>query len=175
MKQSPIDIKSADETYDSDLGAFSLKNYDEKLNMSFTATNTGHSLKVGFTEKVYNVSGGGLKDIYTTVQFHLHWGSDNSKGSEHKMNGKSYAAEVSGSSSSFHFLSVNCSLFFFLACYAVCLALRIIFVTQTSPFSLSYNLTKFFHFPLKKNFKLQATQRSFPGRPFFPACPGVKA
>ena len=41
------------------------------------------------------MSGGGLKDVYTTVQFHFHWGADNSVGSEHTVNGKQYAAEVS--------------------------------------------------------------------------------
>ena len=47
-----------------------------------------------FPAKVYNVSGGGLTAVYTTVQFHFHWGPDNSIGSEHTVNGKEYAAEV---------------------------------------------------------------------------------
>jgi len=33
-------------------------------------------------------------DTYTLLQFHFHWGSDNSKGSEHFLNGKQYSAEV---------------------------------------------------------------------------------
>ena len=41
------------------------------------------------------MSGGGLTGVYTTVQFHFHWGSNNGKGSEHTMNGKKYAGEVS--------------------------------------------------------------------------------
>ena len=43
---------------------------------------------------IYNVSGGGLLGVYTTVQFHLHWGSNNNKGSEHTMGGLMYPAEV---------------------------------------------------------------------------------
>ena len=43
---------------------------------------------------IYNVSGGGLPGVYTTVQFHLHWGSNNNKGSEHTMDGLMYPAEV---------------------------------------------------------------------------------
>ena len=43
---------------------------------------------------IYNVSGGGLPGVYTTVQLHLHWGSNNSRGSEHTMDGMMYPAEV---------------------------------------------------------------------------------
>ena len=43
---------------------------------------------------IYNVSGGSLPGVYTTVQFHLHWGSNNNKGSEHTMDRLMYPAEV---------------------------------------------------------------------------------
>lgn len=99
-KQSPIDIKSANATIDKGLGTFTLKNYDKKLNKTFSASNNGHALEMVFPERVYNVSGGGLTDVYTTVQFHFHWGADNSVGSEHTVNGKQYAAEL-------HFVSYN--------------------------------------------------------------------
>ena len=62
--------------------------------MTFTGSNNGHALEMTFPAKVYNVSGGGLTGVYTTVQFHFHWGPDNSVGSEHTVNGKEYAAEV---------------------------------------------------------------------------------
>jgi len=35
-----------------------------------------------------------LKDEYELWQFHAHWGSDNSQGSEHTLNGQSFPAEV---------------------------------------------------------------------------------
>ena len=57
--------------------------------------NNGHTLVVSFPDKVYSVSGGGLTGEFNTVQFHLHWGSTNMKGSEHFLDGKQYAAEVS--------------------------------------------------------------------------------
>ena len=41
------------------------------------------------------MSGGGLNGVYTTVQFHFHWGANNNVGSEHTVDGKEYAAEVS--------------------------------------------------------------------------------
>lgn len=92
-KQSPIDIKGA--TYDSNLGEFTLINYNKiSVTDDFKAENDGHGFKVSFPEKKYNVSGGDLSGTYTTVQFHIHWGADNSKGSEHTVNGKQYAAEV---------------------------------------------------------------------------------
>ena len=47
-----------------------------------------------FPAGVYNVSGGGLKDVYTTVQFHFHYGPNNTVGSEHIVDGEHYAAEV---------------------------------------------------------------------------------
>ncbi|XP_068679271.1 uncharacterized protein [Montipora foliosa] len=97
-KQSPIDITGA--TQNDSLGDFTLTNYDMKIKDNFTAKNTGGALKVSFPEKFYNVSKGGLTGTYTTVQLHLHWGDDNSKGSEHTVDGKKYAAEL-------HFVSYN--------------------------------------------------------------------
>ena len=93
------------------MGAFTLTNYNKTLNKTFTATNNGHALEMAFPERVYNVSGGGLTDTYTTVQFHFHWGANNTVGSEHTVNGKEYAAEVSEDRSS-------------LACYAIVMILK---------------------------------------------------
>jgi len=76
------------------LGTFTLKNYNKILDVTFTGSNNGHALEMTFPARVYNVSGGGLTGVYTTVQFHFHWGPDNSVGSEHTVNGKEYAAEV---------------------------------------------------------------------------------
>lgn len=82
------------------MGAFTLTNYNKTLNKTFTATNNGHALEMTFPGRVYNVSGGGLTGTYTTVQFHFHWGANNTVGSEHTVNGKQYAAEVSENRSS---------------------------------------------------------------------------
>lgn len=100
-KQSPIDISTTAAMYDSSLGDFTLVNYaNTPAGVNFTALNNGHSLKVSFDSKMYNVSGGGLPGIYTTVQFHLHWGSNNNQGSEHTLDGKKFSAEL-------HFVSMN--------------------------------------------------------------------
>ena len=94
-RQSPIDIKSSETTLDKGLGAFTLKNYDRRLNKTFIGSNNGHSLGMSFPAGVYNVSGGGLNDVYTTVQFHFHFGPNNTVGSEHIVDAEHYAAEVS--------------------------------------------------------------------------------
>ena len=50
---------------------------------------------MAFPDRVYNVSGGGLNGVYTTVQFHFHYGPNDTVGSEHIVDGEHYAAEVS--------------------------------------------------------------------------------
>ncbi|XP_068679291.1 carbonic anhydrase 2-like [Montipora foliosa] len=99
-RQSPIDIETAKVFVDKELGTFTLKNYNKTLNKTFTASNNGHALEMSFPPRVYNVSGGGLNGVYTTVQFHFHWGANNTVGSEHTVDGKEYAAEL-------HFVSYN--------------------------------------------------------------------
>ncbi|CAH3111112.1 unnamed protein product, partial [Porites lobata] len=100
-QQSPIDISTTAATYDSSLGNFTLVNYaNAPAGVNFTAKNSGKSLKVSMDSHICNVSGGGLPGVYTTVQFHLHWGSNNNKGSEHTMDGLMYPAEI-------HFVSMN--------------------------------------------------------------------
>ncbi|XP_068678400.1 carbonic anhydrase 2-like [Montipora foliosa] len=99
-RQSPIDIETAKVFVDKELGTFTLKNYNKTLNKTFTASNNGHALEMSFPHRVYNVSGGGLNGVYTTVQFHFHWGANNMVGSEHTVDGKEYAAEL-------HFVSYN--------------------------------------------------------------------
>lgn len=74
---------------------FKLTNYNMKPTDDYTLINNGHSLQVGFAGNFFNVSGGGLVGTYTTVQWHLHWGENNNKGSEHTMDKKAYPAEVS--------------------------------------------------------------------------------
>jgi len=94
-RQSPIDIKSSETTLDKGLGAFNLTNYDKELNRTFTGSNNGFAFGMSFPAGVYNVSGGGLSDVYTTVQFHFHYGPNDTVGSEHIVDGEHYAAEVS--------------------------------------------------------------------------------
>ncbi|XP_067033363.1 carbonic anhydrase-like [Acropora muricata] len=99
-KQSPIDILTKTTEYDSSLGSFTLTNYTYASPQNFTSFNNKHTLKVSLPPDYYKVSGGNLPGTFTTVQFHLHWGSNNTQGAEHGMNGMFYPAEI-------HFVSFN--------------------------------------------------------------------
>lgn len=44
---------------------------------------------------ITEIRGGPLEGTWRLEQFHLHWGSSNDRGSEHTIDGKTYAAEVS--------------------------------------------------------------------------------
>ena len=81
--------------YDSSLGSFTLTNYDSASPQKFMSTNNKHTLKVSLPSDYYKVSGGNLPGTFTTVQFHLHWGSKNTQGAEHGVDGMFYPAEVS--------------------------------------------------------------------------------
>ncbi|XP_060586826.1 carbonic anhydrase 13-like isoform X2 [Ruditapes philippinarum] len=90
--QSPIDIHTGETIYDSDLATKPLTiNYSEED--SFTACNTGSSFKVNIS-KTSELKDGPLTDVFRLEQFHLHWGSNDDHGSEHMIDGQSYAAEL---------------------------------------------------------------------------------
>jgi len=95
QKQSPIDIMTKTTEYDTSLGSFTLLNYETTPSQTFTSFNNKHTLQVSLPSDYYKVSGGNLPGTFTTVQFHLHWGSNNKKGAEHGVNGMFYPAEVS--------------------------------------------------------------------------------
>jgi len=73
--------------------------------------NTGHSptLYIDKSKGTAEVTGGPLGDtIYTLNQIHVHFGCENSRGSEHTLNGKRFAGQVTTQIAPFVFL------FFFL-------------------------------------------------------------
>ncbi|XP_052815147.1 carbonic anhydrase-like isoform X2 [Mya arenaria] len=98
--QSPVNICCNDVIYDSALNMTSLKTtYD--VEDSFEVVNTGESFKVNI-KKNSELTGGPLKDTYRLEQFHLHWGSNDDHGSEHTIDGQTYAAEL-------HLVHYNCT------------------------------------------------------------------
>jgi carbonic anhydrase len=68
--------------------------YRHKIFGSYT--NTGETAK--FTPsnpELLNITGGPLgSNVYQLAQFHFHWGCEDSKGSEHTIDGKSYSMEM---------------------------------------------------------------------------------
>ncbi|PIK49738.1 putative carbonic anhydrase 2 [Apostichopus japonicus] len=62
--------------------------------MCSSLTNNGRTFCVSVKSDVCNLSGGPLTDKYRLLQFHCHWGSDDSKGAEHTIDGQQHAAEL---------------------------------------------------------------------------------
>uniref|UniRef100_A0A8C8DR74 Alpha-carbonic anhydrase domain-containing protein n=1 Tax=Oryzias sinensis TaxID=183150 RepID=A0A8C8DR74_9TELE len=91
-QQSPINIDTQSTTEDESLGAFTFLNFDDKHAIE-SITNTGHSVQCNINGSV-EVSGGGLPHDYTVLQFHFHWGSVASDGSEHLLDSKRFPMEV---------------------------------------------------------------------------------
>ncbi|XP_059181262.1 carbonic anhydrase 4-like isoform X2 [Centropristis striata] len=94
-RQSPIDIVTNSTVTDDTLGAFTYKKFDDKHTIKYI-TNTGHAVKCVLKEDTVEVSGGGLEHVYSTLQFHFHWGSTaaDSKGSEHTVDNMRYPMEM---------------------------------------------------------------------------------
>ena len=54
-----------------------------------------YSVPVGFpSQSLPSIKGGGFNDSFTFAQFHLHWGSDSSQGSEHEINSRKYETSL---------------------------------------------------------------------------------
>ncbi|XP_030829642.1 carbonic anhydrase 14 [Strongylocentrotus purpuratus] len=93
--QSPININTSIAIH-IDLGSLSPDGYTE-ANPNLEIVNNGHGITVQLHEAVeafYTLSGGGLPTTYTASQFHFHWGSINSQGSEHLINSNAFPAEL---------------------------------------------------------------------------------
>lgn len=98
-RQSPIDIPTSQAGYDENLKSTPLKmTYNEEKELAII--NTGHSVSAKIKE-VSELSGGPLKNKFRLEQFHLHWGSNDDKGSEHTIDGSQYPSEL-------HLVHWNC-------------------------------------------------------------------
>ncbi|KAJ7387921.1 Phospholipase A2 crotoxin acid subunit CA [Desmophyllum pertusum] len=95
VRQSPIDLITTGQTcakYDSNLKPV-IVSYPAFSEATFL--NNGHSVQ--FQPSAGNLSelsGGPLTKKYKFEQFHFHWGNNDSEGSEHRVNGKMYPAEL---------------------------------------------------------------------------------
>uniref|UniRef100_A0A0X3PUJ7 Carbonic anhydrase n=1 Tax=Schistocephalus solidus TaxID=70667 RepID=A0A0X3PUJ7_SCHSO len=99
--QSPIALDSNSATY---LGAESEAVVDISVGSSvkkasdaesFTTTNNGHSLAVAIPKGTWQITlNTKAKNYYEVSQFHFHWGSVNTRGSEHTLDNKSFPLEM---------------------------------------------------------------------------------
>ncbi|CAK6973357.1 NEDD8-activating enzyme E1 regulatory subunit [Scomber scombrus] len=92
-RQSPIDIVPQQASRDPNLDPIVL-NYDQCTSMNIT--NNGHSVVVDFDDSDDRsvIQGGPLDNPYRLKQFHFHWGGKGCRGSEHTVEGYSYASEL---------------------------------------------------------------------------------
>ena len=92
--QSPINIDTKKAIYDPNLTKYPLKvNYNDQSCAQIK--NTGYTFQVdGYANNRSGIFSGPVKYDYNFLQFHMHWGETEADGSEHMIDGKSYAAEV---------------------------------------------------------------------------------
>jgi len=92
IRQSPIHIETHEASLDPSLSADLLRwvypNQTDSLH------NTGHGWKVNVDGEGSVLEGGPLRDTYQLEQYHCHWGEHGLVGSEHVVDGNSYAAEI---------------------------------------------------------------------------------
>lgn len=93
-QQSPINLVVAN-AVELLFEPFQFSNYD-LVAKSFNLTNNGHSVKLTLDKSVKTpkMKGGSLKDEYIFHSLHFHWGSTKDRGSEHQVNGQSFALEM---------------------------------------------------------------------------------
>ncbi|XP_061666535.1 uncharacterized protein LOC133495656 [Syngnathoides biaculeatus] len=94
-RQSPVNIEAQNAVKDERLDGFAFTKFDDKHVVKYI-TNTGHTVKLVLEEGAMELSGGGLGHVYSTLQFHFHWGSSspNSEGSEHTIDSRRFPMEV---------------------------------------------------------------------------------
>ncbi|KAK2151080.1 hypothetical protein LSH36_376g03052 [Paralvinella palmiformis] len=94
QRQSPIDLPQSETVFDSSFEPLEFEGYDSNMEATFDLYNNGHSVEIEIINGSYMISGGKLPAQYKLQQFHFHWGSNNSKGSEHLINGRQYPLEM---------------------------------------------------------------------------------
>ncbi|XP_076108978.1 carbonic anhydrase 1-like [Mytilus galloprovincialis] len=94
-RQSPIDIQTSQIVVNERLGRFDLSDLNMINNIRLTLKNNGHTVEVDVEGRNnLAVIGGGLPGPYLVKQFHFHWGSQDSRGSEHDINGRFFPMEM---------------------------------------------------------------------------------
>ena len=94
-KQSPIDIRTDQVINDTVVKNIVIKVEPEGRPLSGILRNNGHAPTFSLTEgATVKLSGATLVNEYVLRQFHFHFGCDDSKGSEHKIDGQAYPLEV---------------------------------------------------------------------------------
>ncbi|KAH9488257.1 Carbonic anhydrase 3 [Bulinus truncatus] len=95
VMQSPIDIKTNNIIYSPELSYFNFSDYSLTDGVSVRLENIGgHTAEVVYAGTPIILRGGGLPAEYQLAQFHFHWGAEDSRGSEHYIDGKHFPMEL---------------------------------------------------------------------------------
>ncbi|OWA53230.1 putative Carbonic anhydrase 7 [Hypsibius exemplaris] len=95
--QSPINIIPANAINNTLLEPMEYLNYEARpWGDIWTVTNNGHTVQfsASFTDPPQLTRGGLVPGRYDFRQFHFHWGSNDTQGSEHTVDGRQYPLEV---------------------------------------------------------------------------------
>lgn len=92
--QSPINITTSAAIFDSSLGPINFLHYREALREA-VIENDGHTVTITPTRRSKAfVTLDDLPGVYKFKQLHFHWGDKSTEGSEHRVDGKSFAMEM---------------------------------------------------------------------------------
>lgn len=92
--QSPINIQTHETSYNHSLGLLQYSGYEKHLWDAFVVNN-GHTVLVAPKGgSSATVTARGLPGVYKFNQFHFHWGSDSTIGTEHHIDGEAHAMEM---------------------------------------------------------------------------------
>ena len=91
MRQSPINIDTAKVNWNGALIPLTFHNYHQPLNGVFE--NICHTIQFVPNDRA-TMGVSTYKGIYDLRRIHFRWGSDETKGSEHQLNGIKHAAEI---------------------------------------------------------------------------------
>ncbi|KAK6166210.1 hypothetical protein SNE40_022962 [Patella caerulea] len=89
--QSPINIQSS-LVIPTGTGSIQMIGFDKEAKVELK--NNGHSVYVNIRHDTMTIQNGGLDAPYQVVQFHFHWGSNDTRGSEHTLNGRAFPMEM---------------------------------------------------------------------------------
>uniref|UniRef100_A0A2R5L769 Carbonic anhydrase n=1 Tax=Ornithodoros turicata TaxID=34597 RepID=A0A2R5L769_9ACAR len=92
-KQSPVEILTDYAIYSRRLDDLEFMLYHEPLRNPYIVNN-GHTAMVVEEDSPRFIERGGLPGKYIFAQLHFHWGSDNTRGSEHFVDGRQYPMEL---------------------------------------------------------------------------------
>ncbi|KAM7309598.1 hypothetical protein ISCGN_006602 [Ixodes scapularis] len=92
--QSPINIETYGVVFDQRMPPLVFSGYEDDL-LDFNVTSDGYTVTVepGPKDPVRTVQGGAMPGVFVFSRIQFHWGSTSSQGSEHRIDGLTYAME----------------------------------------------------------------------------------